>query len=118
MKFFISKMDTYAVVNNKGIALQKWLNAFGHKLLPDELSKDAFLEEVRQKMAELDVQFSRSKALVLSKTSIDGGLSLHITVYPKEAPEKTVVRFYIHKVTGEYRFNEKVSIEAQKGGLK
>ena len=118
MKFFISKMDHYSVVNNKGLALQKWLKDFGHRLLPNELSKDAFIEDVRQKIAELDKLFPRSRSLTLSRTSIDNGLSLYVSVYPKENPDKTVVRFYIHKVIGDYRFNEKVSIEAQKGGLK
>ena len=118
MKFFISKMDDYSVVNNKGLALQKWLKDFGHKLLPDELSKDAFIEEVHQKIADLDKQFPRSGLLTLSRTSIDNGLSLYVSIYPIKNPEKTVVRFYIHKVIGDYRFNEKVSIDSQKGGLK
>lgn len=118
MRFFISKMDDYSVVNNKGLALQKWLRDFGHRLLPNELSKDAFIEELRQKIADLDKQFPRSRSLTLSRTSIDNGLSLHVSVYPKENPDKTVVRFYIHKVTGDYCFNEKVSIESQEGGIR
>ena len=118
MKFFISKMEEYCVVNNKGLALQKWLKPFAHRVLPDELSKDAFLEEIRQKMTELDGQYSRSRALVLSKTSVDGGRSLYISVYPKETTEKTIVRFCIHKIVGVYRFNEKATPQLEKGGLR
>ena len=118
MRFFISKMDDYSVVNNKGLALQKWLKDFGHKLLPDELSKDAFIEQVRQKIADLDKQFPRSGLLTLSRTSIDNGLSLYVSIYPIKNPEKTVVRFYIHKVVGEYRFNEAIYPKLEEGGIK
>ena len=114
--FFISKMDIYSVVNNKGLALQNWLADFAHKLLPRELDKQAFLLDVGRKMTELDGQYPRTKPLMISKVGVDGGRSLYITVYPKENPEKTIVRFYIHKVIGEYRFCEKVSLELEKGG--
>ena len=47
MKFFIDEPKTYLSVNNKGRAMNKWISTFTHVLIPDELSRDAFIEAVR-----------------------------------------------------------------------
>ena len=44
MKFFIDEPKTYLSVNNKGRAMNKWISTFTHVLIPDELSRDAFIE--------------------------------------------------------------------------
>ena len=63
MKFFIDEPKTYLSVNNKGRAMNKWISTFTHVLIPDELSRDAFIESVRAKASMLDEEFPRTKPL-------------------------------------------------------
>ena len=118
MMFFVSKINSYSCVNNKGREVQKWLESFAHHLIPNELSKDAWIEGLRLKLQDFDEQFPRSTPLFLDKTCIDAKTPHHFTIYPKNHPEKYVATFDIHKVVGEYRFNEVVYPELEKGGLK
>lgn len=53
MKFFIDEPKTYLSVNNKGRAMNQWISTFTHVLIPDELSRDAFIEAVRAKASML-----------------------------------------------------------------
>ena len=70
MMFFVSKINSYSCVNNKGREVQKWLESFAHHLIPNELSKDAWIEDLRLKLQDFDEQFPRSTPLFLDKTSI------------------------------------------------
>ena len=63
MKFFIDEPKTYLSVNNKGRAMNQWISTFTHVLIPDELSRDAFIESIRAKASMLDEEFPRTKPL-------------------------------------------------------
>lgn len=67
MMFFVSKINSYSCVNNKGREVQKWLESFAHHLIPNELSKDAWIEGLRLKLQDFDEQFPRSTPLFLVK---------------------------------------------------
>ena len=116
MMFFISKINTWSCVNNKGVEVQKWLNSFAHHLVPNELSKDALIETIHVKLQDFDRQFPRTIPLSMGKVSIDAKTPLYFTIHPKGHSDKPVASFYIHKVMGEYRFNEKSCPELEKGG--
>lgn len=47
MKWFVNNAFSYSPVNEKAKELGKWVDSFKHTLLPDDLSKDAFIEEAR-----------------------------------------------------------------------
>lgn len=83
MMFFVSKINSYSCVNNKGREVQKWLESFAHHLIPNELSKDAWIEGLRLKLQDFDEQFPRSTPLFLDKTCIDAKTPHHFTIYPK-----------------------------------
>ena len=116
MMFFVSKISTWSSVNNKGREVQIWLDSFAHHLLPNELSKDALIENIRVKLQDFDRQFPRTTPLVMSKVCIDAKTPIYITIYPKDHSDKYVSSFYIHKVVGEYRFNEAIYPKLEKGG--
>lgn len=118
MMFFVSKINSYSCVNNKGREVQKWLESFAHHLIPNELSKDAWIEGLRLKLQDFDKQFPRSTPLFLDQTSVDAKTPLHFSIYPKDHSDRPVASFYIHKVVGEYRFNEAIHPKLEKGGLK
>ncbi|MBE6273360.1 MAG: hypothetical protein E7097_05680 [Bacteroides sp.] len=118
MMFFVSKINTWNSVNHKGVEVQEWLGSFAHHLLPNELSKDALIETIRVKLQDFDRKHPRTIPLVMSKVHIDTKTPLYFSIYPKGHSDKPVASFYIHKVVGEYRFNEVNYPRLEKGGMK
>ena len=116
MKYFISQIDTYSNVNLKGVALQKFLKVFAHKLLLTDEDRAAFLNWINDKVEQLDEEYPRSKQLRVSKTLCNGDLSLLVLFHPDSDPDKIIARFYIHKVKGECKHLNISSNE--KGGNK
>ena len=115
MKFFIDEPKTYLSVNNKGRAMNKWISTFTHVLIPDELSRDAFIEAVRAKASMLDVEFPRTKPL---RVDVSRNNDIHIEVYPDKNPYNTVFIVHIYPVRGEFRFCESTNPKILEGGLK
>ena len=116
MKYFISQIDTFSNVNLKGVALQKFLKVFAHKLLLTDEDRAAFLNWINDKVEQLDEEYPRSKQLRVSKTLCNGDLSLLVLFHPDSDPDKIIARFYIHKVKGECKHLNISSNE--KGGNK
>lgn len=116
MMYFVEKPRLYAAVNNKGAKFCEWIKKSGNHIIPDELSKDAFIEGIRLKAEELNLEFPRTKPLVVSVTKIDNYCEAHIQVYPKEDPDKLVAIITIQRVLGQFRFSENVN--QMKGGKK
>ena len=100
MKFFIDEPKTYLSVNNKGRAMNQWISTFTHVLIPDELSRDAFIESVRAKASMLDEEFPRTKPL---RVDVSRNNDIHIEVYPDKNPYNTVFIVHIYPIRGEFR---------------
>ena len=115
MKFFIDEPKTYLSVNNKGRAMNQWISTFTHVLIPDELSRDAFIEAVRAKASMLDEEFPRTKPL---RVDVSRNNDIHIEVYPDKNPYNTVFIVHIYPVRGEFRFCESTNPKILEGGLK
>lgn len=116
MMFFIDEPTTYASVNNKGREMNEWISTFTHVLIPDELSRDAFIEGVRMKAAMLDKKYPRTKPLHISFVSHLANW-IRLEVYPEHDPNKTVFFLNIYMVRGEFQFSEKPQLD-KKGGLR
>lgn len=116
MKFIIDSPMTYRSVNAKGKEMNKWISTYKYVLLPDELSYDAFIEEVRAKALMLDKAYPRTKPLHVSITSYEVGTT-RIEVYPEKNPDKLVFIVHIYLVRGEYVFAESSQIKLE-GGLR
>lgn len=118
MRFFIDDPMTYRNVNNKGVALNKWIASFKWHLIPDELSRDAFIEGIRQKAALLDREFPRSKKLEMTVVKMIQG-SLYIEVHPQQQPDAHIFSLSIYPVLGDFRFSERAEPrQLEKGGDK
>ena len=115
MKFFIDEPKTYQSVNNKGRAMNKWISTFAHVLIPDELSRDAFIESVRAKASMLDEEFPRTKPL---HVDVLRGNYIQISVYPEKNQFNTVFIVNIYPVRGEFRFCEASDPKMLEGGLR
>ena len=116
MMFFIDEPKTYLSVNNKGRAMNDWIQTFTHVLLPDELSRDAFIEGIHAKATMLDKEFPRTIPLHVSISNNEGRCA-RIEVYPKHNPDKTVFVLHVYLVRGEFLFNESLQFQL-KGGLR
>ena len=114
MKFFIDEPKTYLSVNNKGRAMNQWISTFTHVLIPDELSRDAFIEAVRAKASMLDEEFPRTKPL---RVDVSRNNDIHIEVYPDKNPYNTVFIVHIYPVRGEFRFCESTNPKILEGGF-
>lgn len=106
MMFFIDEPNTYLSVNNKGKAMNEWISTFTHVLLPDELSRDAFIEGIHVKATMLDKEFPRTIPFYVSVSN--GNDKTRIEVYPKQNPNKLAFLLYIYPVRGEFQFSENV----------
>lgn len=115
MKFFIDEPKTYQSVNNKGRAMNKWISTFTHVLIPDELSRDAFIESIRAKASMLDEEFPRTKPL---RVYVSRNNDIHIEVYSDKNPYNTVFIVHIYPVRGEFRFCEASNPKMLEGGLR
>lgn len=102
MKFFIDEPNTYLSVNNKGKTINDWIRAFTYVLLPNELSRDAFIESIHAKAIILDKEFPRTVPFHVS-VSNDADRCTRIQVYPKHNPNKTVFILDIYPVRGEFQ---------------
>ena len=115
MKFFIDRPRTYLSVNNKDMAMNQWIPTFAYVLLPDELSRDAFIESVRAKASMLDEEFPRTKPFCVD---VSGNYVMCIEVYPDKRPYNTVFIVHIYPVRGEFRFCEASDPKMLEGGLR
>lgn len=116
MMFFINEPTIYASVNNKGKEMNEWISTFTHMLIPDELSRDAFIEGVRMKADILDKKYPRSKPLHISFARHLANWT-RLEVYPEHYPNKTVFFLDIYMVRGEFQFSEKPQLD-KKGGVR
>lgn len=117
MMYFINEPTTYRSVNNKGLAMNKWISTFTHTLVKDELSLDAFIQSIRTKALMLDKEYHRTIPLHVYISNDGKGLT-HIQVFPKKNPEKLVFALCIYRVRGEFRFSESIQIQQLEGGLR
>ena len=105
----------YNIPYNKGRAMNQWISTFTHVLIPDELSRDAFIESIRAKASMLDEEFPRTKPL---RVDVSRNNDIHIEVYPDKNPYNTVFIVHIYPVRGEFRFCESTNPKILEGGLK
>ena len=62
-----------ALLMKKAKELGKWVDSFKHTLLPDDLSKDAFIEEARMILVFLNKKYPKTKPISLNRADIDRG---------------------------------------------
>ena len=96
MQYFIDHIQVYASVNQKGLALQKFVLQYKHMLVADYNTLCHLRDTIKAKIDELNKAYPRTIPLSFDET---GG---QWTVYPKENSEKTVLYLQYEKVRGIY----------------
>ena len=66
MMYYIDRPNTWRAANKKCAEIQEFVDKFKNCLIADELSRDALVVEIREKVAELNHDYPRTKKLVVN----------------------------------------------------
>lgn len=98
---FIDEVVTYrAVINKKCSELETYVAANFSHVLTDHKGLIHLDEEIRNKIAELETKYPKSKPILCDSnlSSVSGW----ITAYPEHNPDKTIFRLTYHAVIADY----------------
>lgn len=108
MKYIISEpiRCRFPRVTKKAEALIALLEEYSFRLLPDDLSLDAFIEEVRAKAAMLDKEYPRTLPLHIDALGEGFEGNKIICISSKDASGARLVDIDILQIRGVYRYSE------------
>lgn len=117
MKWFVNHAFSYAPINAKAKELGQWVESYKQTLFPNDLSKDAFIQEARLELNLLNDKYPKTKPFVLDfdDSDVRGPIRLSFSV---KDDIKTVSYIDIVMVLKEFHFTEKNVLPDEKGGLK
>lgn len=108
MKFFVQHLSTYAPKNRAWKKFTDYVMKFERVLIPDEISRDALVEELRLKTEEINAQHPKLKPIRFSAGDLDNtSFRVSASVDKCGCPD-TVFALDIVKVRSIYQFNENV----------
>lgn len=112
MMYYIDSPQTWRAANKKCAEIQEFVNQFKNCLIADKLSRDALVQEIRRKVAELNEAYPRTKKLVVHYDFDD-----YVSCYPegRGADYENVFIIRILPVKRTYRFAEKAGM-LEEGG--
>ena len=107
MMYYIEKPNTWRAANKKYAEIQEFVDKFKNCLIADELSRDTLVVEIREKVAELNHDYPRTKKLVV-KYDFDG----YVSCYPegRGSDYEYVFTIRILPVRRTYQFAESVNV--------
>lgn len=115
MMYFIQRINTWRPANQKCKQVQAFVDQFRNCLIPDEISRDALVEDIRRKVEELNQAYPRTKPLVVN---FDICHRDYVSCQPelRKIEDEYVFTFHIHPVRRTYRFSEKAAASLLKEG--
>ena len=118
MKWAISNVSVYSPQNKKQSEFNMWAESWCYSLLPTDLDKDAFINEVRYHVNALNERYPKTKPL---NVTMHGKPNFQLTV--EIDCMHTVAIFSVIPLVNEFRFSEKLeqtakAVITQKGGTK
>ncbi len=113
MMYYIDRPNTWRAANKKCAEIQEFVDKFKNCLIADELSRDALVIEIREKVAELNHDYPRTKKLVVNY-DFDG----YVSCFPegRGADYEYVFTIRILPVRRTYQFAEQVAVLEKGGG--
>ena len=112
MKYFIDKVNTWSPANRKCKEVQAFVTEFRQTLIPDDAAVEALMEEIRQKVEELNEAYPRTKRLKVRKE----GNFVACDNEDKKLDDQYVFTFHIEKVRQTYKTLEQMVDGNAEGG--
>jgi len=111
MMYFIQRINTWSPANRKCKELQEYVDQFKNCLIPDDLSRDALIEDIRHHVDTLNQAYPRTKKLAVDFN--DNFLSC----FPedRQVADQYVFTFHILPVRRTYRYFEDVNLPLEGG---
>lgn len=106
MMYFIDDIKTYVNVNQKGRALQIFVQQFDHHLIAEECSLDALKCEIEHEIQKQNEKYPRSRPVRLDAIEVRKGGQWTILV--EEDPNSVVCIISYQKVMGYYALADKI----------
>lgn len=116
MMYYIGRPATWKAPNKKCEEVIDFANQFRNCLVADDIARDALVEELRQKVEELNHAYPRTKSLEVRRSGN------FVACYP-EARGADGVYVYVFTlqflpVRRTYRFSEPATAAIQEGGAR
>lgn len=108
MRFFVQHLSTYAPKNRAWKKFIDYVTKFERVLIPDEVSRDALVEELRLKTEEINAQHPKLKPIRFSAGNLDGTSFRVSASVDKCGSPDTVFFLDIVKARSIYQFSESV----------
>lgn len=112
MKYYIDKVNTWSPANRKCLEVQSFAKEFRQTLIPNEDAAEALVEELRQKVEELNETYPRTKRLKVRKE----GNFVCCDNEEKRFDDQYVFTFHIEKVRQTYKTLEIMADEKGERG--
>lgn len=93
--YYIDKVNTWGPANRKCLEVQSFAKEYRQTLIPSEAAAEAIVEEIRQKVEELNETYPRTKRLAVRKKgnfvecSTDGNDDQYVFTFHIEKVRKT-----------------------------
>lgn len=113
MMYFIERPNTWTPANRKCAEIQEYVGKFKNCLIADDLSRDALIEEIRNKVEELNAAYPRTKKLVVDLGMTGDYVSCH--PHPRTSDSDSIFTMNIYPVLRTYRFAEQAAV-LEEGG--
>lgn len=112
MKYYIDKVNTWSPANRKCLEVQSFAKEFRQTLITNEDAAEALVEELRQKVEELNETYPRTKRLKVRKE----GNFVYCDNEEKRVDDQYVFTFDIEKVRQTYKTLEIMADEKGERG--
>jgi len=101
MMYYIDKVNTWSPANLKCKEVQGYVKEFRQTLITDKAAADALVNEIRQKVEELNAAFPRTKRLTVKE---DGNFVACVNE-DRKLDDQYVFTFHIEAVKRTYEIN-------------
>ena len=107
MMYYIERPNTWSPANQKCKQVQDFVDQFRNCLIPDEISRDALVEDIRHKVDELNQAYPRTKKLIVDYDYSDN----YVSCYPEgQRYDNYTFTMRILPVRRTYRFTENTTL--------
>lgn len=113
MMYYIERPNTWRASNRKCAEIQEFVGKFQNCLIADELSRDALIQELCNKVKELNDAYPRTKKLVVKM----GITNDYVSCYPdpRGSDSDSVFTISFMPVRRLYRFTENFAVLKEGG---